>query len=325
VETVYRTHLIDLHRDPVRSPPGGPIHQYLYPNGTEPEGLIHGWGPGPFPTGGSLITDADAALCFRKQRARLALLAGNHIEVSTEIGLIVHDPHCGGALLVNPAAQGLISVTAPPHGRQVCGARLRLEHRGDSVTGQLCVTNQRVDPRPIASTPVGTSGTAPFTVSLNGAPSVVPNGVALWRWNFGDGQIAVAGPRLSPTYPTPGRYPVTLRITDNLGITREAGVMTVVVHAPPTGPVARISAGSGTHRVGPVTLSAAASTPGSGRTGVIVEYWWETGDGTQIITRASDPEITHQYRQPGVYTARVTVHTGNLQTSTATTIIVILP
>jgi hypothetical protein len=320
-----RVHLLDLHAGPLLTL-GGQIHQYLYPNGTQPNGLVHGWGAGPFPLGGGIFRDGDAALCFKQQRAKLTLLPGNRIEVAADIGLIVREPACGGAINVNPSVQGRVSVVAPADGRRVCGSRVRLERSGDWVSGQLCATNQRVDPRPVAATPVGNSGTAPFTLSLDGSPSVVPNGVARWHWDFGDGQTAVAGPRVTHTYPSPGRYPVTLRITDNLGVIREAGVMTAVVHAPATGPVARLSAGPGGYEVGdPVTLSAAASTPGSGRTGVIIEYWWDTGDGTQVITRVPDADITHVYRQPGVYTARVTVHTGNLQTSTATTTVTVAP
>jgi hypothetical protein len=318
-----RVHLLDLHAGPVLTL-GGQIHQYLYPNGTQPNGLVHGWGAGPFPLGGGLFRDADVALCFKQQRATVTLRPGNRIEVAADIGLVVHDPACGGALNVNPSAQGRVSVVAPADGRRVCGTEVRLERGGDWVSGQLCATNQRVDPRPIAATPVGNGGAAPFTLSLDGSPSVVPNGVHLWHWDFGDGQTAVAGPRVTHTYPSPGRYPVTLRITDNLGITREAGVMTAVVHPPTSGPVARISAGSAVHAAGdPVTLSAAASTPGSGRTGVIIEYWWDTGDGTQVITRVPDAEITHVYGRAGVYTARVTVYTGDLRTSTATTTLIV--
>jgi PKD repeat protein len=74
----------------------------------------------------------------------------------------------------------------------------------------------------------------------------------------------------------------------------------------------------------PATFDATGSSPGSNRRHeAIEEYWWDFGDGQQAITRAPEATITHSYAQPGTYTARVTVHTLDQRTATATTTIAV--
>jgi PKD repeat protein len=206
----------------------------------------------------------------------------------------------------------------------VCGPQAELVNDGlfedDRGFVTLCLTNERVDPRPAAGARNGNSGTAPFTVVLDGSPSVVPNGAREWRWDFGDQQTAVSGPVVNHQYTAPGRYVVTLRITDTIGIERSAAVMTVTVRAPATHPVAAITGPASVQVGNPATFDASASTPGSNRRHeAIGEYWWDFGDGQQAITRAPDATIAHSYAQPGTYTVRVTVHTLDLRTATATT------
>lgn len=296
-----------------------PPIDYLYPGGDPGNGFVLTWGAGPFQDeSGSYVrpTDGSVALCFYQQRLEVLLMPGNAVKIRALVGMVKGSPPCGGLLAKKPVALGYVSVTAPPNGTEVCSDFLRLEDSGDTTLAKLCLTNTRIDPRPIASTPSGTSGHAPYAVLLDASPSIVPEGVSSWHWNFGDGHTASTGPLAYRYYQNPGSYPVTLTITDVNGITRSAGVMTVVVHPPPTDPVADL-AGGGTYPPGPVTFSAAGSTPGDGRTGVIFEYWWDFGDGTQIITRAPDDEWTHTYTQPGSYQVTLTIFTADMRTSTA--------
>jgi hypothetical protein len=116
-----------------------------------------------------------------------------------------------------------MSVTAPPTGVRACGQQVSLEDHGDVVTARLCLTNERLDPRPAAHpTRGGDRGPAPFWVNLDASSSVVPDGVASWHWEFGDGISSVQGPTVSHRYDEPGTYPVTATPSASVASTRSA-------------------------------------------------------------------------------------------------------
>lgn len=76
-------------------------------------------------------------------------------------------------------------------------------------------------------------GTAPLTVSFNGAGSTDSDGsVVAWDWAFSEGGTA-AGTTTSRSYTTPGSYVTTLKVTDNAGLSATTSV-TVTVDAPVT-------------------------------------------------------------------------------------------
>jgi PKD repeat protein len=264
---------------------------------------------------------ASASLCFKDQRARWNLFDGNEIRVWTRVGLFVGSPPCDTGDL---KAEADVSVTAPPSGGRVCGRPVKLQDDGDVAEALLCLTNERIDPRPAASVLAGNSGAAPFTVQLDGSPSIVPDGVATWHWDFGDGQTAVTGPRINHQYTQPGAYPVTLRITDTNGLTRSAAVVLATVHPQPTGPTAVLD-GPSSISVGSATFDASASTPASGQGGAIFEYRWDFGDGTQATTRPPQSTFTHQYTRAGIYTVEMTVFTANGKTATDSLPLTVLP
>jgi PKD domain len=290
-------------------------------------GLRPRWGGGPFVppgTGGFRPRDGDIVLCFEHSEARYNVRSGHSVLLWTNVALFDQNGTCYG----EPDDTATVSVVAPPNGREVCGPQTELVNDGlfedDRGFVTLCLTNERIDPRPAAGTRNGNSGTAPFTVVLDGSPSVAPNGVREWHWDFGDRQTAISGPVVNHQYSAPGRYVVTLRIIDTIGIERSAAVMTVTVRPPAAQPVAAISGPASVQAGNPITFDASASTPGSNRRHeAIGEYWWDFGDGQQAITRAPDATITHSYAQPGTYTVRVTVHTLDLRTATATTTITV--
>jgi PKD repeat protein len=62
----------------------------------------------------------------------------------------------------------------------------------------------------------GLSGTAPFTITFNGALSTSCNGVQSYEWDFGNGQTG-SGVQPTTIFTEPGNYVVTLTVTDNEG------------------------------------------------------------------------------------------------------------
>ena len=77
-----------------------------------------------------------------------------------------------------------------------------------------------------------TSGTAPLNVIFDGSHSSDLDGsVVRWTWTFGDGTSGT-GVATSHVYPAPGTYTVTLRVTDNLGLSSFATATTIAVTAP---------------------------------------------------------------------------------------------
>jgi hypothetical protein len=325
-----------------RPPPFDPTPSATFPTGTltrtvdmtvvgaalggslhDTSGLRRAWWRAPFVDGnglGALPTDDDAALCVKEQAAYFNVSNDNRIRVWTEVGLAVGQPHCETDDIV---AQAVVSVTAPPDGQRVCTDRITLVDDGDEGAARLCVTNEHIDPRLRVTTTGRLVGAAPLTVSFDASASIVPDGAGEWYWSFGDGQSSTAGPIVSHTFVTPGRYPVSLRVTDVNGLVRSVVVTSVDVKPSYQPPVARIAAG-GPYQTGPVALSALGSTPGNGPHAWIDEYRWDFGDGP-VLGVSTVAVVTHTYSRPGRYTVSVTISTPAGATASASTTVVILP
>jgi hypothetical protein len=325
-----------------RPPPADPTIGATFPTGTltrvidmtvvggglggalhDTDGLRRAWWRGPFVDGnglGALPTDDDAALCFKDQAAYFTVSNENRISVRTEVGLAVGQPHCQSDDIVD---QVVVLVTAPPDGQRVCSDRITLADDGDDGAARMCVTNDRIDPRPRVTTTGRQIGAAPVTLSFDASASIVPDGAAEWYWSFGDGLSSTSGPIVTHTFVTTGRFVVSLRITDVNGLVRSTVATAVDVKTPHQPPVARIAAG-GPYQVGPVDLSALGSTPGNGPHARIDEYRWDFGDGP-VMAVTSIAVVTHTYARPGRYTVSVTISTPAGATATASTTLLILP
>ncbi len=89
-------------------------------------------------------------------------------------------------------------------------------------------------PQAVAGADV-TSGPAPLTVGFDGAGSSDPDGtITAYEWDFGDG-TSDTGASPSHTYPAPGAYLVTLRVTDDGG-SSDPTTMLITVSEPVNGP-----------------------------------------------------------------------------------------
>jgi PKD repeat protein len=174
-----------------------------------------------------------------------------------------------------------------------------------------------VSERPNAAPSVETvadpvKGRAPLQVEFS-ARAIDPDGPEdeiTYLWDFGDdaGQF---GPDVTHTYREPGTYTATVTATDRKGAFGTEEV-TIVVDGPPDNqpPTVQIAADprSGAAPL-PVRFTSAARDP-EGKGLLMV---WDFGDGIQ----AGGPAISHTYRTPGTYTAKLTVTDPGGLTATA--------
>jgi PKD repeat protein len=165
---------------------------------------------------------------------------------------------------------------------------------------------------------------AGFAIAGNGALDGTPVGfdasasadpgaggpIAGYAWTFGDGTTAT-GVSISHAYSRPGSYPVTLTVTNGVGLSASVTQFVSIGDEAPsvTASVSpRVIAGQAT------SFNATASDPDSS----IVAYAWDFGDHVN----ASSAHPTHTYKSAGHYTVTVTVTAGD--GSRASTIIAVL-
>ncbi|MDQ3200118.1 MAG: PKD domain-containing protein, partial [Verrucomicrobiota bacterium] len=160
------------------------------------------------------------------------------------------------------------------------------------------------------------AGDTPLTVNFSSAGSTDLDGViSSYVWDFGDGATAtVANP--SHTYTAPGKYVVTLKVTDNLGA-MTSNTVQVNVTAPNISPVAVFTF---TPQSGPPPLSITLVADGSyDPDGTIGNLEWHFSDGG---TYFGSPAF-HTFTQAGTYTISLTVFDDRFASSTTTKTIVV--
>ncbi len=141
-------------------------------------------------------------------------------------------------------------------------------------------------------------------VTFNGALSGDPDGIiSSYAWNFGDGQTG-AGVQVKHQYKTPGRYTVSLQVTDNTDLSNNSDTDTLVITVNEA-PKPAITGGSAVCPGDKVWLSGKDSIDPDGE---IVSYNWSFGDGSP---EESGREVYHAYDSPGRYTVTLTVDDGS--------------
>jgi PKD repeat protein len=142
-------------------------------------------------------------------------------------------------------------------------------------------------------------------VFFDGSASKDDGQIVSYHWSFGDGRTATSS---SPTtrhhYSLAGSYSVVLTVTDDRGVSASSAPVEVTV-----GPAAAPTAVFVTSPASPkantaVGFNASASQATEGRT--IVEYVWDFGDGTPVVT-VGGPLVTHAYAAPGSYVVTLKV------------------
>jgi len=144
---------------------------------------------------------------------------------------------------------------------------------------------------------VGAPGEA---LTFNAGRSLDPDGsIAGYDWDFRDGATAT-GKMARHAFAKPGTYAVRLKVADNTG--QAAAVdwseTSVFINAQPVAdagaPIASIPGAE-------VHLSAAGSYDTDGK---LIGYRWDFSDSTEPL---EGKEVTRSFKEPGVYTARLTV------------------
>jgi PKD repeat protein len=182
-------------------------------------------------------------------------------------------------------------------------------------TATVTVTAPRLNAAPTASF---TSVVDHLAVAVDASTSTDSDGtVASYRWDFGDGTVAVTGSTANHTYAAAGTYTVTLVVTDTEGATGTSTGTVTVAPAPPANvaPTASFtSAASGLA----VSTDAGASTDPDG---TVTAYAWTFGDGGT----ATGKTAAHTYAAAGTYTVTLTVTDDKGATGTSTGSVTVAP
>jgi len=133
----------------------------------------------------------------------------------------------------------------------------------------------------------------------------------IYTWDFGDGTSA-QGKNVSHIYKKGGRYTAKLKVDDGQGLPCSVAFGTINVNLNKQ-PVA--NAGKDIHTCIGNNVAFDASGSNSENNDSLV-YSWDFGDGT---TKAKGVQVSHTYKKPGVYQAKLTLDDGkNTPCSTAT-------
>ena len=134
--------------------------------------------------------------------------------------------------------------------------------------------------------------------------------IVSYEWDYGD-QITGSGVKSTHVYSSEGIYTVTLKLTDNDGIT-DIATQIITVMPNPLPPEAFFTFSLASPEVGQtVTFDASSS---SDPDGTIVNYFWGFGDGTT----GTGITAAHSYTLDGTYTVTLTVTDNDALTATTT-------
>jgi PKD repeat protein len=139
------------------------------------------------------------------------------------------------------------------------------------------------------------SGTAPLTVAFTAVTSGTVEG---WRWDFGDGDVALTGPIEQHTYQIPGVFDVSLTVSNTYGSYTVSVPDYITVTEPPI-PAPEVDF-TGTPRSGDAPLDVQFT---SEVTGEVTSYAWAFGDGG--IASTASP--THTYTNAGNFSVSLVV------------------
>jgi len=233
---------------------------------------------------GSMVTVTGSSFYYDEKRAFRIILFFNGIEITRDI------PMTRSGTMGSFTASFIIPADTAPGSYTV-----RAESQADGAETPFTVTN--LAPRAlIDATPP--SGKAPLSVHFNGSRSYDEDGsIRSYSWNFGDSKSAT-GTAVDHTFSQPGEYHVILTVTDNQG---SSGTSSFIIRTDNTPPIAD-ARGTPPSGQDPLTVNF-DGTFSYDPDGKIRSFSWDFGDGSGEQTAST----SHQYQDPGSYTAVLTV------------------
>jgi PKD repeat protein len=154
-------------------------------------------------------------------------------------------------------------------------------------------------------------------VFFDGSASTDSDGtIVTYYWSFGDGRTHTSSePTVRHVYGLAGTYNVTLTVTDDRGLTASTTPSSVTVAAS-TDPTAAFVVSPAAPKANTiVNFNASGSKAAPGRT--IVEYIWDFGDGSPVVS-TSNALVNHTFFPAGGYnvTLKVVDSTGKFDVQT---------
>jgi len=167
------------------------------------------------------------------------------------------------------------------------------------------------DIAPIADTNGPYAGYAKETLEFSGTTSIDPDGIIiLYKWSFGDGTTA-EGNIATHSYAHAGVYHVSLKVTDNFGLSNTAitNATITIQNSPPNQFISGPANGT-------INTNYSYAFGSSDQDHDDITYQIDWGDGTGIET-ATLPSgqyfaLIHHWNTPGTYTITVTASDGSL-------------
>ena len=168
---------------------------------------------------------------------------------------------------------------------------------------------------------------APNTTQCAGTPisftntSTGTSGNTTWNWNFGDGNTSTAQ-NPTHTYGAGGTYTVTLTQTNGPGCTSTATQNITALDIPNVSIAGDDGDGDLIYCLLPADNTTSEVVTFTNATTGAVSYDWDFGDGSPIVTTASNAPLTHTYNTYGTFTVTMTATHANGCTASATLTVV---
>jgi PKD repeat protein len=155
------------------------------------------------------------------------------------------------------------------------------------------------------------------TIQFDGSLSYDTDGkLQSYVWSLGDGTPPKTGMSIEHTYPKPGRYPVSLTVTDDAGVANSVATdtLTAVITYPPFAEVESDRSVA----IGEVTTFDGRNSKAA--MGELADYFWDFGDGA----KGRGINVVYAYKHFGRYRVILTVHDkSSLSTVTSSDALVV--